>query len=722
MVLKNQRGQLAIFFVLIFEILFILFAMTINVALVVHDKINFQNSLDLAALYGAKKQAEVFNALSHINYQMRQNYKLLAWRYRILGNVPFERYDSRSPQEAWCPQGEGASTSCVPSSSLQCPNTIYPSYCDAAFFVCVNTPIWDGISGNSNYCKNLNITTPGIPEDFPVIAGFLRVNAKASRLQAQASQKIENICREQKGLSHLMTHVFLTHFRLDQYHRKIMMQAIYNKTLKIDRDLDGASIHEGARKVFKKNLTLNNEKNYKRNQLTFFNSFKNKSFEEFLTPLNIFPLLQFLNLTCSSDSGYTARTTNLLYPSTITSLSGDLGTFYNDNKVFFDLNHSRPSSPHQNLEALTIGYTKKKSLTAYYAIRAELPFRTAPQLFSPRPSEKRITLKGSAFAKAFGGQIGPDKNTDQILKYQIVDLQNFSLADLERKIANIQPNYQRYPGDRWGLIDQQLHNNTDETAFLKKTTSPFTSAPTPYYLQGYFGLHAQYTQRADPLFYYNEPGKSPEEKAFHFLRIMELMAVFPNAFDIAHYSISNNYMETYFRKICKLIGQSGQECRASQAEPIVFQASDSNLPAFIRGDFGYPNSELYRRQNEQRSGINNSFVPFFFAKNANPVDLDLLGRPKVYASRNIRYSYLVLDPAHFLSSWAPSTKRDRYQKYDFPDKMFTKCYKPSDKGGAIPSGCAEGGRSGYSIKTISCDMVQTFEPQPPNLSEYCPSS
>ncbi|MGI9548893.1 MAG: hypothetical protein ACR2M7_02795, partial [Bdellovibrionales bacterium] len=399
------------------------------------------------------------------------------------------------------------------------------------------------------------------------------------------------------------------------------------------------------------------------------------------------------------------------------SLQSELQNFYNNNKPLFDLNGLLPLNPRQNLANLTIGYTKKKNLTAYYAIKAELPFRTAPQLFSPRPSEKRITLKGSAFAKAFGGQIGPDKSADKILEPQIIG-PNVSVADIANNFNNIQPNYSRFPGDRWGLIDQQLHNNTDETAFLKKTSLPDPSVHTPYYLQGYFGLYNSY----DPLFYFDEPGKSPEEKAYHFLRIMELMAVFPDTFDIIHYSISNNYMETYFRKICKLIGQSGQECRASQAEPIVFQTGDSSLPAFIRGDFGYPNSELYRGQNEQRSGINNSFVPFFFAKNANPVDLDLLGRPKVYTSRNIRYSYLVSDPAHFLSSWAPSTKRDRYQKYDFPDKMFTKCYKPSDKGGAIPSGCAEGGRSGYSIKTISCDMVQTFEPQPPNLSEYCPSS
>ena len=55
-----QKGQMSIFIVLIFQVLFVFFAMTINIGLVVHDKINLQNSVDLAAYYAATKQAEIF--------------------------------------------------------------------------------------------------------------------------------------------------------------------------------------------------------------------------------------------------------------------------------------------------------------------------------------------------------------------------------------------------------------------------------------------------------------------------------------------------------------------------------------------------------------------------------------------------------------------------------------------------------------------------------------
>lgn len=59
--------------------------MIVNVGLLVHHKINLQNSVDLAAYYGAMRQAEMLNAMSHVNYQIRQSWKLAAWRYRMFG-------------------------------------------------------------------------------------------------------------------------------------------------------------------------------------------------------------------------------------------------------------------------------------------------------------------------------------------------------------------------------------------------------------------------------------------------------------------------------------------------------------------------------------------------------------------------------------------------------------------------------------------------------------
>src|SRR5271156_6323808 len=85
--LRNQRGQTAVLGAMMFNVLFVFFALAINVALVVHDKINLQNSADLAAYYAAAKQAEILNAIAHENYMIRQAWKLLAFRYRVIGTL-----------------------------------------------------------------------------------------------------------------------------------------------------------------------------------------------------------------------------------------------------------------------------------------------------------------------------------------------------------------------------------------------------------------------------------------------------------------------------------------------------------------------------------------------------------------------------------------------------------------------------------------------------------
>ncbi len=713
MPLKNSKGQMAIFFVFIFQILFILFAMTLNVALVVHDKINLQNSLDLAAMYGAKKQAEVLNVISHINYQMRQNYKLLAWRYRILGSVT--RKESSSPsRKAWCPTNRGGDNLCVIRSSKDyhpCRGSIYPNYCDMGFAVCINTPIWNKgrnndpredhpESGNSGYCNNQGFKVAEISTFTPIFP--IPMNRQAAKRQKELKDNIEDICANQQGLSWLMTQMFVSHFRVDQKDRKSMIQAIYNETLKKGKDLDGHVIAGGVEKVLRKNLNYTNLGNYK--TPIFFNSFQNKNFKDFLKPLNIFPILSYMDLNehCSGRSHPHIHNEN---PSV---------TMADSYKNLFQYNYGFSSDPYDPLATLTLGYKKNPELTLYYGLKAEFSYNSLVQLFSPDPS-KPLLLKASSFAKPFGGRIGPDERADPILKPQIDFLtssQGLSkIAGKNIPYYNLQANYSRYPGDQWGLIDRKLHDPSLNSAFLKKEALSKTEDKTPYSL-GHFD-HLNIIERADPLAF-----PRGENSDSHFLRIMELMAVFPDTFDIIHYSISNNYMETYFPKICKLIG-SGGECKLNQRTNI------RGLDASIRGDFGYPDSGKYLQRNLQTTKIANSFIPFFYAKDKSPVNLSLLRPFDVYTSPNTHYEYLISDPAHLLTSWVPPTQRERYSNYSFPEKMFAKCYTHTGNSSIsnllpIPSGCSKGGRSGYSIKMVSCDLVKTFQPQPNNLQAFCP--
>ena len=288
MLIKNKRGQIAIFVVLVFQFLFILFAMTINIALVVHDKINFQNSLDLAAYYGAKQQSEVLSAMAHINYQMRQNWKLLAWRYRILGTLLQGKGGGNDPNNYWCPQNDGSSSapsySCISNDCrlgdpapntqevTQCKNSCdttrtlpYGNYCDLNYFVCISNKVWNRGIGTStqNLCIKKGVHIPSITD--PISVGGLDPSmtvlvGTATDITNKLRYDANWTCPMEGGLNWLMTQIFLTHFRLDQGDRKTMLREIYKKTLQEGKDLDGKSIFEGAKKVFLKNLTEANKK------------------------------------------------------------------------------------------------------------------------------------------------------------------------------------------------------------------------------------------------------------------------------------------------------------------------------------------------------------------------------------------------------------------------------------------------------------------------------
>ena len=717
MSIRNAKGQMAIFFVLSFQMLFILFAMTINVTLVVHDKINLQNSLDLAVYYGASKQAEVLNAISHINYQMRQNYKLLAWRYRVLSSVTLtqggELKDFPVYREAWCPQNrEGKGRPCHPIPNSKCKTTIYPNgYCDIAYNVCVSASAWsrsikDG-QGSINICLNDGFDPPQI-EPLKNIATFISANALAAAAQEKLRDSINVSCGKEKSLNKIMANLFLSHFRLDQKDRKIMIKAIYDASLKQGRDLDGNFIEDGARKVFRKNLNFTNQKNY-RHQIEgteFFNSLTERNFEEIFEAINILPILFFLRLdgTCGGNS----------VPLITNKEDFDTIKFKNFTDAYqdlFDLNmRDRVSNiDHNNLGTLTLGFSKKLEPLIFYAGISNLNYSYLPQLFSPKPSEvEKRQLKALSFAKPFGSQIGPDyndKNIDPIIHPQI--LGNASTVSVD--FYNSQPNYSRYPGDKWGLIDRQIHDPAG-TPFLIKTDS---NTGSPYRIDSFDHL-----QTSDALSRTEKDGTLIPN---HFVRLMEMAAVFPDLFDLTYYNISPSYMTTYFPRICSLIGQGGS------CGPIVYGESESQ--AFIRGDFGYDPQEAamhgyYMQQNAGGPKIHSSIWPWFLLKGENKVGQPVNVKPFRTETTNfedftqmIRYPYWVQDPAHFLTSWLPPTiNKSRYEDYSFPED-FAKCYKPTDK---VPSACAVGGRAGYSVKLFSCNIAKTLNNKPAFADIECP--
>jgi hypothetical protein len=85
---KNQkRGQIAILLALSFSILALLAAMVINISFLVTAKINLQNATDMAAYAGAMQQARYLSEIGKWNYEMRRNYKAMAYDFVVAYNA-----------------------------------------------------------------------------------------------------------------------------------------------------------------------------------------------------------------------------------------------------------------------------------------------------------------------------------------------------------------------------------------------------------------------------------------------------------------------------------------------------------------------------------------------------------------------------------------------------------------------------------------------------------
>ena len=782
--LKNARGQVAIFVVLIFQVLFILFAMTINIALVTYDKINLQNSLDLAVYYGAKKQAEVLNAMAHINYQMRQNWKLLAWRYRMMGTLV--QYEGGGVSDYWCPQNKD-STNCINNLNLQCQNAqnildpVYGnSYCDAYYFVCISHNLWKrGVSkSDQNLCIQVGVDIPPVT-NLQIVAGFMAEAHLAAGGVDKLQKEVAVSCPAEGALNWLMTQFFMTHFRLDQKDRKVMLQEIYNRTLKEGKDLEGESLFEGAKQVFYGNLTKSNQENVKglsHYGLQEFNSFEGKEFKDIFEKLNVWPVLQFLYSPSPSDTDaqqceiknglhFTTKAlvqNNQSLPifddvrrilsasSPPHSLSGYLDA---EIRKLFAFNREDRFVPEHNdpLRDLTLSFFKKKDQTLYYGLSLEFDYQSQNQIFS---LSVPLQFKASAFAKAFGASFGPQPGqSDPLIPVHHALAPSPIPNSQQLNPALLQPNHSRFPGDKWGLIDRRLHDNRQPMNFLNKHKH-YNGVQSVYTMEDYFHLIFYEGPADDPL------ARNPSYDPYSFTRMMELMAIYPDLYDISYYSILGNYHQTYFKKICQLL--KGSDCDSGKRNK--FSSSASNGRAvYIRGDFGWPDTKQYLERNYSEKSVELSIAPYFLNQSSEKVRTDLINLPPnlpvpgqspkddavlegpnwplctippcPLTQGNLFYPWLARSgpdkaelPAGLLSSWTNPLPLN-YENYDFPDKpfdnfpegRFLQCPFPAEGKMPVPSACAAGGRSGYSVKLISCETVKDFDLKPDNIDAYCPN-
>lgn len=718
LIVLNKKGQMAVFIVLIFQVLFVLFAMVINIGLIVHDKINLQNSVDLAAYYAAQRQAESLNVIAHQNYQIRQAWKLLAWRYFVLGTSSSSVKNQLNHPAV---TGGGPPPAHTPSDKPEGCYTGFQEYKPAegssapevARWRCKKLPVicmydiypWtikvknrsSSSSSSDRYCRSLNLDVSilSVPSS---VAGFISSVAGTTRQVKKLNRKVSDSCETAKYMQMVFASSILTAFDHEQSHR---LRILYDVASGLSRgfDIDGAKFthsplnRSGTYQVFKKNLSYSNNNSVE--DFKVFNSLSGKKPSNWLVPIVVRPGIIFTkfdtvkNGGCSAGSqtaailnykeltdtkrGYGEDAFTKLYLDYGSSLYyqaklsvSKIGSHKQD-EVFSFIDATLPASKTPSF--LSVGVEKNPWYRVYAGVKAS----TAPrELFW---IGKKVILTASAFASPFGGRIGPwygkTWSSGQNLSNGVLDTDRVDKllpprdtlitggASLTKSsIHEFIPNFSRFPGDEQGLF------SVDALAAVQIGREKDVKFLMKNLVQSAFN----YKDIADDkkgVFLYAQSTLSLSTKSDLISpRAMEVAAISPNQFDIAYYSVFPDARKSFMGRLAKL-------------------SADGNK-ILIRDDIG--------------NYLGNAPDPG--SQNVTNLRARIEKKPPFVKPLK---GYFITDPAKLLTAWLPNGP----YKYNLINtKAFQKCGRWVERGEApVIGACAAGGRVGYSVKIISRDLL-----------------
>ena len=681
---SQKSGQISILLALIFPVLFVFFAMTINIGLVVHDKINLQTSADLAAYYAAQKQAEVLNAIAHLNYQIRQHWKLLSFRIRGFGSVglgnpsasppqpdhPFKSLNAASEDPFW---GE------VPTVCTQ----VASFWAEQSFKGVVYPPTLPG-QKPSNSCDEQEATIRGVQP--PLALGFntgLNELVQIRALEQLDQQEIS--CRLHGTTNWIVATTWLKAYIKALYHRKKAIKELAEK-LRDGLDLHNNFIEAGALETFRSNLTRSNREAFDDDndddKFDLFNSMEGFEWSEWLVERPLYTVVYYTDFEwVGSTLSSGLRSGNCIYepkqhfnppvhkdiydnPSrpTIERLIRSL-EYYTQQTAGVSAADTEP--PDLNLNTI-IGYEKNP----WYMVYSGVYVKTSPkEPFSPFVGSNVLTMTAKAFAKPFGGKIGPwmyeswpsgenksagGERIDKTLPPIRDDDGNFTFPDPNNiLVGTASPNYARYPGDEFGL------KSFAALRVYKDSLIPAEKLYHQYFIDGEDFFAPKY----DPLVLRDSANPFIET------RLMEIMAVSPDLFDITYYSIDPRFYKNH---------------ADISTEDLEFRRTTLDIGG--NSNIGYP------------SNIFGVFDQWAWANNPGAaVEMPLPGiisSSYTPVGRVAAAKWFVKDWKHLLTGWVPNI-----------DEQFGKCSTEGDltllPAESLPGSCGIGGRMGYSVKLVS---------------------
>ncbi|MGE3758992.1 MAG: hypothetical protein AB7H97_14620, partial [Pseudobdellovibrionaceae bacterium] len=507
------------------------------------------------------------------------------------------------------------------------------------------------------------VPTIAIPQ---VIAGFISFNTiirvKAIELQALAANRGRFL-----GMASWFTLArYFYAYRQDQANRKKVMYALaksMSESTEDFKDADNDSVKAGMEKTLHKNLTPENSA-----ELTDFKIYNSLGHPDckgnpsdtqpprWLSEIKIQPTMFYLDFDCQGCL-YEKDGNFIPIPRELYLEPTHFGDYASDSRFKDLLDRVQLDQPFYRFEHSSLGVEKDPWCAAYVGVTAS----TKPSLpFSP----KDIVLTAQAFAKPFGGRIGPwfEKNwprgsprstgggfIDPLVGPRVGD--NGVVpdpADMRRL-----PNYSRFPGDPVGLNSKKI---------MGAAKPPLITEEIYYrYYEDLWKILENKTDSpaGDILAWDAESNRAPEGK----IREMEISAMIPDIFDITYYSIEPVFYENYLNRFKK-----GLDLKNTR----------------IRSDLG-AREDIEDLQKvsimSQLAVAHSTNKPTFDFENSMP--------------------YTVKQWQNLLTSWSG---RDLIN-YVLDPGVFGRCDIVAKTDVSTPGNCVSGGRTGYSVKLVSYETL-----------------
>lgn len=701
---------MAIFVAFVFQVLFVFFAMLINVGLVVHDKIVLQNATDLAAYYGAQRQAELLNEVAHINYQIHQSYKLMAFRYWVIGSLPlpahpFQTVVAKANGTNLVPYTGGALSTYqnveLPiadekweprpnkdQSQVQMPWKPWPrndpnvSYSPV---VCVDHPYWNEWrtdpnnpnppSSQSSICAT---DLEKLSENLNNIKNLIQPLVQNGTLNGFKFEDTYNQffdqCRDLALDNYKIAATYVAINKLDTYVRRQMISSL-EKNITDDpssfKDINGGVVNgapeSGLRKTIEKNLPAGTNVI----SVEFLNSFgldgcktvNDGKVVGVFSPIPIVRNIPYGDTDLSSAGAQSCK----LESQDIVAKPRNFQNIDNDAKLRPLWEATQISGSPSDPGFGVYGYEKNPWCMGYVGVKVTVNTKKAFMPFS-----KGTTMVALAFAKPFGGKIGPwygdswprsalqsdGQKTDPMAPNRYKE--NDPQADKFLSPAN----YSRYPGDIYGLSSKLALVSPFQMlgSFKKKWISHFTDFD-------------EYIKEGDQLV---KPDGTSDVNG-KAMRDLEIAAVAPNLFDLVHYSIEPDFFNNYLVPAVK----GG-----------LFPPGSSGLKPI--GDIG----GKFAFNGGGEADTDSNFMSVGAQFRSNGPTSNQINILKAYNTKGAKYFATQL--ASLLTFWSPAGVGD----YSPDFAQFATCNAMAESPSYPTFGsCPVGGRTGFSVKLVSLDYL-----------------